>query len=360
MCIRTCTTDGVELEDNSLAKVVENPAALGLDSSVEIQNSAEVITQQDPMNSVEEIKKISEEVTEKPESPKQCPFAAQRKVFKGKDKFIKKYEEIMNQNQNSEPTSQDNSTRSQGFLGKAVASFKKLTDVISYYCNINPESRIYKILSKTTQPAHVIMIGVVLYLYSIFNPSSVNQDEDFSSPHSGVLSFIYLSSFIIHIGSQFWMTFVSGLSLYFALPRHTFNDVQRVLFPRYFTINACLSFITLVIFVKHHPVETWDTETTIQVAAMSLALMLELLIRLYLTPPLLRLIDEKKGIEQAAGVGKETGCQKIGALKDCPHYMEIHRSFRKTHGCIAMGNVITMGCTIMHLFYISNKLCVLI
>ncbi|XP_044578062.1 transmembrane protein 205 isoform X2 [Cotesia glomerata] len=218
----------------------------------------------------------------------------------------------------------------------------------------------FLILFKTTQPAHIIMIAVVLYLLSIFNPSSANKDQNFSNPHSGVLSFIYLSSFIIHIGSQIWMTFVSGLSLYFALPRHTFNDVQRVLFPRYFTINACLSFITLVIFVKHHPVETWDTETTIQVAGMSLALILELLIRLYLTPPLLRLIVEKKGIEQAAGVGKETGCQNISALKDCPHYMEIYRSFRKTHGCIAMGNIITMGCTIMHLFYISNKLCVLI
>lgn len=58
----------------------------------------------------------------------------------------------------------------------------------------------------------------------------------------------------------------TGLSLYFALPRHTFNDVQRVLFPRYFTINACLSFITLVIFVKHHPFHTWDTEIATQVS----------------------------------------------------------------------------------------------
>lgn len=146
MCIRTCTADGVELEDNSLAKVVENPAVIGLDSSVEIQNSVEVVTRQDSMNSVEEIKKISvDEVIEKPESIMQCPFAAQRKVFKGKDKFIKKYEEIMKQNQNnSEDTAEDNSTHSNDFLGKTVGSFKNLTDIISYYCNINHDSPIYK------------------------------------------------------------------------------------------------------------------------------------------------------------------------------------------------------------------------
>lgn len=93
---------------------------------------------------------------------------------------------------------------------------------------------------------------------------------------------------------------------------------------------------------------------------MSVALILELLIRLYFTPPLLRLIAEKKGIEQAAGVGSETGYQSMGALKDCPHYLMIHRAFRKTHGCIAMGNIITMVCSVIHLCYLSNKFCALI
>lgn len=57
-----------------------------------------------------------------------------------------------------------------------------------------------------------------------------------------------------------------GLSLYFALPRHAFAEVQRVLFPRYFTINACLSLTTLIIFVKRHPADTWDSEIAIQVS----------------------------------------------------------------------------------------------
>lgn len=60
----------------------------------------------------------------------------------------------------------------------------------------------------------------------------------------------------------------AGLSLYFALPRHTFGEVQRILFPRYFTINACLSLTTLLIFVKHHPIHTWNTEIAIQVGKL--------------------------------------------------------------------------------------------
>lgn len=59
-----------------------------------------------------------------------------------------------------------------------------------------------------------------------------------------------------------------GLSLYFALPRHTFGEVQRVLFPKYFTINTCLSLTTLLIFVKHHPIHTWDAEIAIQVYSL--------------------------------------------------------------------------------------------
>jgi len=113
------------------------------------------------------------------------------------------------------------------------------------------------------------MIAAVLFVASVLVPVKervIIPDH----PFSRTASFIYLASFVMHFGAQIWMTFVSGnyekdvkhlrgirasrllissllyrnliagLSLYFALPRHTFGEVQRVLFPRYFTINACL------------------------------------------------------------------------------------------------------------------------
>ncbi|XP_017793558.1 PREDICTED: transmembrane protein 205 isoform X2 [Habropoda laboriosa] len=213
------------------------------------------------------------------------------------------------------------------------------------------------ILFHTTQPAHVIMIAAVLCVTSALVPTTDRMHV--GHPQSRATSFIYLASFVMHLGAQIWMTFVSGLSLYFALPRHTFGEVQRVLFPRYFTINACLSLITLLIFVKHHPVHTWDTEISIQVGGMSSAFFLELLIRLYLTPPLLQLIVQKNTLERAAGVGNEIGVHNPGPLKHCPHYLKIHQAFRRVHVYIAMGNMLTMGCTVLHLHYIASKLCVL-
>lgn len=92
---------------------------------------------------------------------------------------------------------------------------------------------------------------------------------------------------------------------------------------------------------------------------MSSAFFLELLIRLYLTPPLLRLIVQKNTLERAAGIGNEIGVHNLGPLKHCPHYLKIHQAFRRIHVYIAMGNMLTMGCTVLHLHYIANKLCVL-
>lgn len=92
---------------------------------------------------------------------------------------------------------------------------------------------------------------------------------------------------------------------------------------------------------------------------MGSAFFLELLIRLYLTPPLLKLMQLKTNIERAAGVGAEIGRHDPGPLKHCPHYIKIHSAFRKTHMTIAMGNMLTMACTVLHLYYIASKLCVL-
>ncbi|KAI4484256.1 hypothetical protein M0804_007712 [Polistes exclamans] len=242
------------------------------------------------------------------------------------------------------------------FLAASTIKYSVFLNALTRYYEAIQRSQIFKIFFYTAQPAHVIMIAAILFVTSILVPS---RDKIYVTNSSRIASFIYLTSFVMHFGAQVWMTFVSGLSLYFALPRHTFGEVQRVLFPRYFTINACLSLITLLIFVKHHPIYTWDTELAIQVIGMSGAFFLELLIRLYLTPPLLQLIVQKNAIERAAGVGNEIGRHNPGPLKHCPHYLKIHNAFRRIHVCIAMGNMVTMGCTVLHLHYIASKLCVL-
>lgn len=151
---------------------------------------------------------------------------------------------------------------------------------------------------------------------------------------------------------------MTGLSLYFALSRHAFGEVQRVLFPRYFTINAILSLITILTFVKY-PIQNWDTEISVQLGTMILAFLIELLIRLYLVPPMMHLLCHKIALERASGTGSEVGRFSAGPLKDCPHYLRMHQAFRKLHMVTAIGNMLTMACTVSHLYYISSKLCTL-
>ena len=92
---------------------------------------------------------------------------------------------------------------------------------------------------------------------------------------------------------------------------------------------------------------------------MAVCFLLELLIRLYLAPPLLRLIAAKIAMEKAAGVGLEVGRHDPGPLAKCPHYIKIHKAFRKVHMLIAIGNLMSMACTLVHLLYLANKLSVL-
>lgn len=86
---------------------------------------------------------------------------------------------------------------------------------------------------------------------------------------------------------------------------------------------------------------------------LSMRLLVEAFIRLYLVPPLLGLMSAKIGIESAAGIGKRVGRNEIGSLVDCPHYMEISRSFRKVHTLMALGNVFSIVCTAIHLLYMA-------
>uniref|UniRef100_A0ABD2WFV6 Uncharacterized protein n=1 Tax=Trichogramma kaykai TaxID=54128 RepID=A0ABD2WFV6_9HYME len=84
------------------------------------------------------------------------------------------------------------------------------------------------ILFCTTQPAHVITIAAVLCVTSALLPNdrlgtttttstgavaidgSSSGSSMVAAPRSKLTAFVYLASFVIHFGSQVWMTFVSG------------------------------------------------------------------------------------------------------------------------------------------------------
>lgn len=120
-----------------------------------------------------------------------------------------------------------------------------------------------RILFHTTQPAHLITaFSVLCVAYLMFPSKSYSQI-------SPIWTLLYLGSFSAHFGAQIWMTFVSGLALYFNLPRHTFGNVQQILFPKYFLINATLSLITLAIFLRTNNGSLRTPEIAVQVIDLS-------------------------------------------------------------------------------------------
>ncbi|XP_043468138.1 transmembrane protein 205 [Leptopilina heterotoma] len=285
------------------------------------------------------------------------------KLLKAKEKFIKLHDDMIVRERKQRSDIQQEYNSANNFLSTEGVSFKftvKFRTLYDKFCSCSEawkHTKTHRIIVSSAQLAHLITILSVLSVASAVFPK--NGRTTAGQQQSTLLSFLYLSSFIVHLGSQIWMTFVSGLSLYFALPRHTFSEIQRVLFPRYFTINACMSFITLLIFVSRHPAHSWDFELKVQVFGMVSAFFLELMIRLYMTPILLRLIVQKTSIEATAKVGSEIGHHNFGVLKHCPHYLKIYKTFRLVHSTIAVGNLCTMACTLLHLYYISSKLCIL-
>ena len=150
------------------------------------------------------------------------------------------------------------------------------------------------------------------------------------------------------------MTFVSGLALYFSLPRHTFGMCQEILFPKYFTLNTVLSAITLITFVRLQ--QDKINQNKMQLVNLSVTLLVELIIRLYYTEPLLKLMSQKYKMESKVGTGQEIGELQQKGLSNCPHYQIIHRQFRRIHMTVAIGNVLTIACSVLHLSFLAGKL----
>ncbi|KAL7744198.1 hypothetical protein ACLKA6_009169 [Drosophila palustris] len=241
-------------------------------------------------------------------------------------------------------------------------------------------SRLYIILTRTTQPAHLIAICILSFVLLTVGPDLTTTTTTSTTTHSSqptattsttqarnvdagaavvssstLPTLAYLGAFATHFGSQIWMTFVSGLSLYFSLPRHTFGQCQQILFPKYFALNAMLSITMLIIYVKYF-LSGWTTAAGVQLGTLTVTAAIEVVVRLYLAPPMLRLMHEKYRIEGAIGSGQEVGSLVQGDLVECPHYQRIHKAFRRIHMTIAIGNMIVLLATCLQLYFLALKI----
>nr|XP_014086050.1 transmembrane protein 205 isoform X2 [Bactrocera oleae] len=223
---------------------------------------------------------------------------------------------------------------------------------------------IYRLLTRTTQPAHIVAVCVLTFVTFTVWPDIIDtrnassrriSEQDRNEQHNTLAAIAYLGAFATHFGAQIWMTFISGLSLYFSLPRHIFGQCQQILFPRYFAMSSILSISMLILFVKYF-LTSWNATAIVQLIALSVTVFIEIIIRLYLAPPMLRLMHEKYRIEGAIGSGREVGSLEQGDLIQCPHYQRIHKTFRRIHMTIAMGNMSVLLATCLHLYFLASKI----
>lgn len=270
----------------------------------------------------------------------------------------------------------------QDVLAGATQATRQLFDWCKELAVQFRSSTAYKILTRTTQPSHAISMLFVSFILLVLWPNLVGQSSIAGSaavaPTSTcpetqtrahvLVSLAYFGSFSMHFGAQMWMTFVSGLALYFNLPRHTFGRVQEILFPKYFSMGTALSVVTLLTFIKlqqtAHPalrttaLTSWDPLVVLQLGSLALCAALELVVWLYMAPPMLRLMHQKYHFESSETVGQEVGRfsgTENPQLRRSNHYQSVHKRFRQIHMATAMVNMASLLCTFVHLHYLASR-----
>lgn len=210
------------------------------------------------------------------------------------------------------------------------------------------ETKAYVIATRTPQPFHVALAILVLIAW-LSSPGSSSNVRGWTA--------LYVGAVATHLGAQIWMTLISGVVLFFSLPRHEFGRVQTVLFPVYYAFNAIVSLLALIAYYRTQCLTQFQNTSWIQLALLLAVFSIEAYVRLQLVRPMLRAKHVKTQMEEAAGNGTEVGRLVLGELAHCPRYLRVLKTFRTYHSSIAMGTMIALGCSLYSTMIIVDSIC---
>ncbi|XP_047520123.1 transmembrane protein 205 [Pieris napi] len=210
------------------------------------------------------------------------------------------------------------------------------------------ETKAYVIATKTSQPFHVALAILVVGVW-LSRPGTSSNLRGWKA--------LYVGAVAIHLGAQIWMTLVSGIVLYFSLPRHEFGRVQTILFPIYYAFNAAVSLLAILAYFRTQCLTQFVNTSWLQLALLLVVFSIEAYVRIRLVAPMLRAKHVKTQMEEAAGGGQEIGRLLLGELAHCPRYVRILKTFRAYHSTIAMGTMITLGCSFYSTMIIVDSMC---
>ncbi|XP_050669793.1 transmembrane protein 205 [Leptidea sinapis] len=210
------------------------------------------------------------------------------------------------------------------------------------------ETKAYVIATKTSQPFHIALAVFVVAAW-LMRPGTSSNLRGWKA--------LYVGAVATHLGAQIWMTLVSGIVLYFSLPRHEFGRVQTVLFPVYYAFNASVSLLAVLAYFRTQCLTHFVNTSWIQLALLLVVFSIEAYVRFRLVAPMLRAKHVKTQMEEAAGGGQEIGRLVLGELAHCPRYIRVLKTFRAYHSTIAMGTMITLGCSFYSTMIIVDSIC---
>ena len=154
--------------------------------------------------------------------------------------------------------------------------------------------------------------------------------------------FAHLIAFATWFGSNFWTTFIGGITMYKNLPRQTFGNLQAKLFPKYFQLSTVTILTSLV------TMRAFGSVATLKPVYITLALSLvaTLLNLLWLEPAATEVMFERYGLENLKE--KDTSItDKITDLK---------KQFGKWHGMSSLANLVALCGSVSHGFWLAMRL----
>jgi len=150
-------------------------------------------------------------------------------------------------------------------------------------------------------------------------------------------AFVHLLSYAVWFGSNFWTTFVAGITMYKNLPRQTFGNLQSKLFPKYFQVATATTLTGLATLKTiGAPSSTFIT--------LGVALFCSILNLVWLEPCATDVMFERYKLENE---GASQHKEKISSLK---------KQFGKWHGISSLANLVALCAAVSHGFWLATRL----
>mmetsp|Transcript_79860 Transcript_79860/g.200973 ORF Transcript_79860/g.200973 Transcript_79860/m.200973 type:complete len:270 (-) Transcript_79860:186-995(-) len=146
-------------------------------------------------------------------------------------------------------------------------------------------------------------------------------------------SMLHLTAYAIWLGTNFWTTFIAGISMFKNLPKQTFGRLQAVLFPKYFQLGTGCTAVVLLTGLR----------LGLPAGPAAISLLCTLANQLYLSPKATEVMFERYD-RQNKGLKDPKVDKKLGA------------QFGKLHGLSSLANLLALVGLVAHGMLLAARL----